>query len=87
MKAKTANKWTNTMSRLHRLSILVVFLCIGSLTAFAQKSVRGSVTDANGEPLAGVSVLADLDGKKTGTVTDIDGNYSLTVPGGGNSRV
>ena len=82
MKAKTAKKWTHIMGGLHRLSIMLVFLCIGSLTAFAQKTVRGSVTDENGEPLAGVSVLTEFNGKKTGTVTDIDGNYSLSVQGG-----
>ena len=82
MKTKTENKWTHISGRLQRLSALLVCLCLGVTTAFAQKTVRGSVTDENGEPLAGVSVLTEFNGKKTGTVTDIDGNYSLSVQGG-----
>ncbi|MEQ9443162.1 MAG: TonB-dependent receptor [Cyclobacteriaceae bacterium] len=42
------------------------------------KTVRGQVTDGeNAAPIPGVNVLAK--GTTTGTVTDIDGNYSLTV--------
>lgn len=39
--------------------------------------VEGTVVDQNGEPLIGVSVV--IDGTTTGTTTDIDGKYSLTV--------
>ena len=42
------------------------------------KVVTGKVTDENGEPLVGVNVL--IKGKTEGTVTDIDGNYRLSVP-------
>lgn len=40
-------------------------------------TLRGSVRDANGLPLAGASVI--LDGTKRGTVTDGSGNYELKV--------
>ena len=40
-----------------------------------QKKANGKVTDSSGAPLPGVTV--SLKGTKTGTVTDIDGNYSL----------
>lgn len=40
----------------------------------------GHIVDENGEPLIGVTVRA-LKGN-VGTVTDIDGNYSLRVPRG-----
>lgn len=43
-------------------------------------TIRGKVVDDTGEPLAGVSIL--LKGTTTGTTTDADGNYSLTVPEG-----
>ena len=83
MKTKTENNWTHISSgRLQRLSALMVCMCLGVFTAFAQKTVRGSVTDVNGDPLAGVSVVTESNGRRTGTVTDIDGNYSITVPGG-----
>lgn len=41
-------------------------------------TVTGQVKDDQGQPLPGVSVL--LDGTTTGTVTDPNGNYKLTVP-------
>jgi TonB-linked SusC/RagA family outer membrane protein len=47
------------------------------MTAFAQvKGVRGIVKDATGEPLIGVNVL--VKGTTNGTITGIDGDYSLT---------
>lgn len=47
-----------------------------AVPAWAQQALRGKVVDAKGEPLAGVSVV--VKGTVTGTVTDIDGNYTLT---------
>ena len=47
--------------------------------AFADINVKGLVIDADGsEPMIGVSVL--VLGTSTGTVTDFDGNFELTVP-------
>jgi len=43
-------------------------------------TVSGVVTDAAGEPLPGASVM--IKGTTTGTVTDLDGNYSLPVKQG-----
>ncbi|MBN1987696.1 MAG: carboxypeptidase-like regulatory domain-containing protein, partial [Prolixibacteraceae bacterium] len=43
-----------------------------------QKSVSGKVVDENGAPLPGVTVV--VQGTTVGVVTDIDGNYNLTVP-------
>jgi iron complex outermembrane receptor protein len=42
--------------------------------------IKGKVTDENGESLPGVSIL--IKGTTTGTVTSIDGNYSISVPDG-----
>ncbi len=45
---------------------------------WVEKNISGKVTDQeNGEPLPGVNVLAK--GTTTGSVTDVDGNYRLTV--------
>ncbi|QDH80896.1 TonB-dependent receptor [Echinicola soli] len=41
------------------------------------KEVTGTVTDESGEPLPGVSILEK--GTTNGTVTDLDGNYKITV--------
>src|SRR5690606_36767907 len=40
--------------------------------------ITGTVTDQNAEPLPGVSV--SVDGTTTGTATDLDGKYSLSIP-------
>ncbi len=44
------------------------------------RTVTGVVTDAGREPLSGVSIL--LKGTSTGTISDVDGNYSLQLPAG-----
>lgn len=45
-----------------------------------QITVRGKVTDANGDPLPGVTI--SVPGTTIGTATDLDGVYSLSVPEG-----
>jgi TonB-linked SusC/RagA family outer membrane protein len=42
------------------------------------KEVKGKITDASGETLPGVSVR--VKGTNSGTTTDINGNYTITVP-------
>ncbi|MEM9526695.1 MAG: TonB-dependent receptor plug domain-containing protein, partial [Bacteroidota bacterium] len=49
-----------------------------SLGLHAQKTVSGTVLSVDGESLIGASILAK--GTTAGTVTDIDGKFSLTVP-------
>lgn len=44
---------------------------------FAQDSVKGNVRDNAGQPLPGAAVIVTHDGKQHGTVTDIDGNYTI----------
>ena len=44
------------------------------------KKVKGKVVDTLGEPLIGVNV--SVVGQTGGTITDIDGNYSLDIPAG-----
>ncbi len=48
------------------------------LSAQAQKTISGKVTDANGSPISNVSVM--VRGTTTGTTTDLDGNYYISVP-------
>ena len=45
------------------------------------KKLTGKVTDEEGMPLPGVTVL--IKGTQLGTATDADGKYELTVPQGG----
>ena len=61
-----------------RLQTIFFCLLVG-VSAFADINVKGKVIDADtSEPMIGVSVL--VMGTSTGTVTDFDGNFSLTVP-------
>jgi TonB-linked SusC/RagA family outer membrane protein len=50
-----------------------------SLAIAQNKQVSGTVTDETGEPVIGASVIAK--GTTTGTVTDLDGKFSFSVPG------
>lgn len=62
------------------LTLLV--LCFTSLFAWAQNiSVKGTVTDQNSEPIIGASVVSSMN-KGTGTVTDMEGVFTLSVPKG-----
>ena len=54
------------------LALSLSLCCVG---AFAQKTITGTVKDATGEPLIGVTIQTAKGG---GTVTDIDGNFSLS---------
>lgn len=54
--------------------------CLGLAVGLsAQQSVSGVVTDNSGVPLIGVNIL--IEGTTTGTVSDLDGNFNLDVPG------
>lgn len=65
------------MKKLSLVLSLVLF-SIGAMTA--QRNVSGTVTDAGGEALIGASVL--VKGTTTGSITDVDGRYSVSVPDG-----
>ena len=56
--------------------LLAALLCMS--TALYAQEVRGVVTDSNGEPLPGVSVV--VEGTTLGTQTDLDGAYVIEVP-------
>lgn len=52
--------------------------------AIAQRTITGTVTDAEtGEPLIGANIL--VVGTSSGTITDFDGAYSISVPEGSNN--
>lgn len=60
----------------HLLAFTLAFLLLNTL--WAQIEVSGVVSDQNGEPLPGVTVLEK--NTTNGTATDMDGNYTITVP-------
>ena len=66
--------------RLCWLLLTGLLLCWTSQMSFAQGTISGSVTDGAGEGLIGVSIT--VLGSSTGTTTDLEGNYFLSVPAG-----
>jgi len=64
------------MKHLYYLMALLLFAQV----AIAQRTITGNVTDDQGVPLPGATVLQV--GTSNGTTTDFDGNYSITVEDG-----
>ncbi|MCB0504181.1 MAG: SusC/RagA family TonB-linked outer membrane protein [Cyclobacteriaceae bacterium] len=70
------------MKRILQLLALTGILFSSSLLYAQDRTVSGKITSADdGSPIPGANVL--LKGTTNGTVTDIDGNYKLTVPSNG----
>jgi TonB-linked SusC/RagA family outer membrane protein len=63
-----------------KFSLIVVMLLFAATSIFAQRTVTGTVTDESGEALISVNVV--VKGTTVGTITDLDGKYSLEVPEG-----
>src|SRR5690606_28713496 len=64
---------------MHRLSIVLPVLLLFAGSAFAQEQISGTVRDAGtGEFLPGVNIV--IKGTATGTATDDDGTYEISVP-------
>ena len=66
-----------------KFPVRILTLLLGlflSVSAFAQSTITGQVKDATGEPVIGASVL--INGTSNGTVTDLDGNFSISVQPG-----
>ena len=72
----------NVTKKIQKIPYLFLLMLFSFVTASAQKgiTVRGTVLDSNGETIIGASVT--LKGNNSvGTISDIDGNFVLTVPG------
>lgn len=64
---------------MRKIPFLLAFLALLGLQVNAQRQITGTVTNAeDGSSIPGVSVLAK--GTQVGTVTDLNGKYSLNVP-------
>lgn len=75
MKGQTTSQHLQKPMRL--LLTVAVFLFSISLSYGQQISINGNVTTSNGETLPGVNILEK--GTSNGTVTDLDGNFTLNV--------
>ena len=73
-------KWSRLVSLLLLTSSLppAVALAQTPVATTGPHAVTGKITSDNGEGLPGVTVV--IKGTTTGTTTDVDGNYTLTVP-------
>ncbi len=60
--------------------VLFLFLALFAVVqlAEAQRVVKGTVSDKDGNPIIGANVVAK--GTSTGTITDVNGAYNLNVP-------
>jgi len=61
------------------LTSLLFLTFLGFTIHAQQKTITGQVTSEDEGPLPGVNIV--IQGTVTGAVTDVDGNYSITVPG------
>ncbi len=61
----------------NRMLLLFGLMFLTSL-CFSQQVVSGTITDSNGEPVIGATVVGQ--GTSTGTITDLDGSFEITVP-------
>jgi len=66
----------NSIAMLNKLALMLVFFSL-SVSNFAQNTITGVVKGNDGESVIGVNILEK--GSLNGTVTDIDGNYSINV--------
>ena len=56
--------------------VLFLFCCMFAHVIYAQNMmIKGTVIDANNDPLLGVTIM--VKGTTTGTITDVDGNFSI----------
>lgn len=68
---------------MRKFSLIFAMMLCGLSAMMAQRTVTGIITDEAGEPLIGASVF--VPSSSTGTVTDIDGRFSIDLPDGINS--
>ncbi len=57
--------------------LTLLFVLLGVAIGFAQTQLSGTVTDANGEPIPGATIIVQE--TNNGTTSDFDGNFSIAV--------
>ena len=68
-----------------RVTMLLASMALSTAMAMAQTKVSGTILTAEGDPVVGASVL--VVGTKTGTITDVDGHYQMSIPAGSTLRI
>lgn len=67
-------------------SIFLMLCMLVSICGYAQKTVKGTVVDKSDIPVIGASVL-EVGNPTNGTITDMDGNFTLSVKSNGELQV
>jgi TonB-linked SusC/RagA family outer membrane protein len=67
-------------NKFNKMGGVLLLLLAFSLNVIAQVQVRGTVVDEDGEPVIGATIR--IQGTTQGTVTDIDGVFTLSTPAG-----
>jgi len=82
MKINLSRKSKTKQDYVYKFPLAMLFLILAVMPVYSfslqQKEVSGIVQDQNGIPLPGVNVT--VSGTNIGTITDFDGNYTITVP-------
>lgn len=71
-------------NKMRRLTVLAL-LAISSTVAMAQSKITGKIVEVNGEPIIGATVK--VKGSATGTVSDLDGNFTVDAERGAELEV
>ena len=58
-------------------NFFVVLFLVFSSFIFAQSEVSGIISDSEGNPIPGATII--VDGTTNGTTSDFDGNYTISV--------
>ena len=71
----------NVTKQIKKIHYLILLLLLSCLPTLAQNgvTVKGTVVDGNGETVIGASVVVK-NNNSIGTISDIDGNFTLVVP-------
>ncbi len=67
------------MKKMKKIALSIIALMCISLSTFAQNKVTGTVIDEIGEPVIGATVKV-VGQNTSGTITDINGNYTIEAP-------
>lgn len=80
-----SGKFPVLTKRVYKIRIFFILLFLFPAILFAQKSIKGTITDESGQGLSDVSVL--IKGTKLGVTTDNAGKFSITLPVNRNTLV
>ncbi|MCM1147231.1 MAG: TonB-dependent receptor [Bacteroidales bacterium] len=69
--------------KLFRIAFVALFTCL--VTTLSAQTITGNVKDSTGEPILGATIMET--GTKNGTVTDMDGNFTIKLQSAGNLSV